>query len=74
MALGMSRRGSCFKRASMQDEVAEQSMRGEMSREDTITSGFCSKFNISLTEKGVDVLGLGNIAKKRRTRQEGKKL
>lgn len=71
--MDMSRRGSCFKRASMQDEVPEQSMRGEMSREDTITSGFCSKFNISLTEKGVDVLGLGNIAKKDARERRGEK-
>lgn len=58
----------------MQDGVVELSMRGETSRGDTITSGFCSKFNISLTEKGVDVLGFGNIAKRRRRKEGEKKL
>lgn len=49
----------------MQEEVGKaQSIRGEMSSE-TRSSALlcCSRFNISLTEKGVDVLGLENIAK-----------
>ena len=45
--------------------TVQQSMREDTSREDTIASWVCSKFNISFTEKGVDVLpGLGNMAKK----------
>lgn len=64
----MSRRGSCFIRPSIQEEeedvaTVQQSMREQSSKEDARTSWVCSKFNISLTEKGVDVLGLGNIVK-----------
>lgn len=67
-----SRRGSCFRRPSMQEEAKEEaeevdtaqhSMGEDASSGDTIAPWLCSRFNISFTEKGVDVPGLGNIAR-----------